>query len=86
MTPMDVTTAEMAVQLIRYEFCARIGKHTVWEKAFTIEPIRNVADYVKFRRTIHLGPVRLGLVASPLSVFLRQPGVPHRPLSPVLKL
>lgn len=37
-TPMDATTAETAVKLIRNEFCARIGKHTVWENAFTIEP------------------------------------------------
>ena len=55
---MDVTTAETALKLIRDEFCARIGKRTVWEKAFTIEPICNVADYLKFRRTIHFGPVR----------------------------
>jgi putative transposase len=64
LTPREDTTLEKCVQLIKGSF-AHQTKHRVWQRGFTDHRIRDLNDFNRHRRYIHLNPVKRGLVTRP---------------------
>lgn len=67
LTPQDGTTLERALQFIKGGFSFRIRKELgylgeVWQTSFYDRRVRDLAEYIRLLRYIHLNPVRRHLV------------------------
>jgi putative transposase len=70
LAPKAGVALERAMQFFKGGFSHRFMKETgsrmeIWQKSFTNHRIRDLADFEKHRRYIHMNPVRAGLVEFP---------------------
>ncbi len=70
LAPQHAVTLERAMQFIKggysHRFLKEIGSRMeIWQRSFTNHRIRDGTDFEKYRRYIHLNPVRAGFVESP---------------------
>ena len=70
LAPKPTVALEEALQFIKGGYSHRFMKETgsrteIWERSFTNHRIRDWDEYEKYRRYIHLNPVRAGLSRLP---------------------
>jgi putative transposase len=69
-TPLSPVTLEKAVQFIKGGFSFRAKKELgvvgeIWQTSFYDHRVRDGEEFSRFRHSIHMNPVRRGLVPSP---------------------
>jgi putative transposase len=70
LAPKAGIAVERAMQFIKGGFSHRFMKESgsrmeIWQRSFTNHRIRDLTDFEKHRRYIHLNPIRAGLVEFP---------------------
>jgi putative transposase len=69
-TPAPNTTIEKTIQFIKGGFSYRVRKELgfvmeIWQTSFYDHRVRDADEYVRFRRYVHMNPVKRGLSTAP---------------------